>query len=82
MSFLLDKLLTREQLAQCRHFDSAQWPPRRVDCVEEGAQPYVPYSIGRIQAESKQEARGFWWAMPAVAVLSILAAWVQFGSPV
>lgn len=75
MSVLLDSLLTEEQRASCAIHDvPKEWPVEAAHaCTELGAD--------QIRAESKREARGFWWAMPAVAALSILAAWLQFGSP-
>jgi hypothetical protein len=77
VSLLLDKLLTREQLAQCRQFDSAQWPPRRVECAEEGHVTHVPYSIGRIQAESSSDP-WLWRLIPAaIAAGAILTAWFE-----
>lgn len=92
MSALLDRLLTPEQRASCARFDAQPSDVAPLDvsrfpdsCAFEGAAPVVSYSGGRtaaqIQAESEREGRGFWWAMPVVALLSILAAWVQFGSP-
>lgn len=77
MSVLLDKLLTREQLAQCRHFDADQWPPRRADCVEEGHVERVSYDVGRIQAESESDP-WLWRLIPAaIAAGAVLTAWLE-----
>ena len=87
MSQLLDSLLTPEQRASCAQHDApSDVAPLDVSrfpdsCAFEGAAPVVSYDAGRVIRESEREARGFWWALPVIGLLSILAAWLQFGSP-
>ena len=93
MSALLDRLLTPEQRASCAQHDApsdvmpldvSQFPPSAAfgdECAAEGAAPVVSYDAGRVIRESEREARGFWWALPVIGLQSILAAWLQFGSP-
>lgn len=88
MSALLDSLLTPEQRASCAQYDAqpivsgvmpldtSRFPD---SCAFEGAAPVVSYDAGRVIRESEREFRGYWWALPVVGLLSILAAWWQFG---
>lgn len=54
-------------------FVAGTQPAPAEACTELGAD--------EIRAESEREEPGYWWAMPVTAILSILAAWWQFGAP-
>ena len=91
MSALLDQLLTREQLAQCREHDRVVSGVMPLDtsrfpdsCAFEGAAPVVSYDAGQVIRESEREnwALMAWGGVVVVAlVLAACAVWPQGFAP-